>query len=759
MLPQASAPTAASWCALVLTSPAEHDLVLLGGGHSHLAVLRRWAMRPQPGVRLTLVARELHTPYSGMLPGLIAGHYGFDAAHVDLGPLAVAAGARLIHAEVSGLDAAGKFLHFGDRPPLRYDTLSINSGATPAVRGVSAGVDQLRLVKPISRFLPAFDAVLRRLEAAVEPLAVVVVGGGPGGVELVLAFAHRLTRAGMRDRARLMLATASARVLEGHGPGVAGAVERELERAGVSLAPAAEVVKVESGRLVCADGRRLAADETFWVTGVEAPPWLTASGLAVDAAGFVEVGETLQSVSHEDVFAAGDVAALRHAPRPKSGVYAVRAGAVLARNLPAWIRGERLRRFRPQRRALYLISTGDRRAVVSRPGLPPLLGSWVWRWKDRIDRRFMARYQELAPMDPRPPRSVVAASRGGQRLAAGMRCRGCGGKVAVRPLAEALAKAGIGDGRHFEDAAELPVPGQLLQQTIDGFPLPVSDPYLGGRLAALHALGDLHAMGADPLGALALAGIPYAGEAQMAADLTALMAGAERELRLAGCALLGGHSCESEAISLGLALTGRIPDDDRGRVLRKDRLQPGQVLVLTKPLGTGALLAAAASGRTASRHVEAALASMLQSNGPALAQLRRFAATACTDVTGFGLLGHALEMASASGCALEFHADRISALPGALEAIGADVVSSLQAANEDVLEHAVLAAGIGPGDPSLRLLCDPQTCGGLLFSVPEAVAQPCVAALRQAGFNAAAVVGRVVAATSTRPLRILTEKP
>lgn len=741
-----------------MLTPAEHDLVLLGGGHSHLAVLRRWAMRPQPGVRLSLIARELHTPYSGMLPGLIAGHYDFDASHVDLGPLAVAAGARLIHAEVCGLDADAKRLHFADRPPLRYDTLSINSGATPSITGVAGAVERLRLVKPISRFLPALDAVLGRVAGSKEVLDLAVVGGGAGGVELILALACRLEQLGCRERVRLQLVTGSSRLLQSHASDVARKMTREIERAGVEVAMSATVVEVEAAALRCASGARIAADEVFWVTGAGAPEWAPSSGLAVDDAGFIRVGPSLQSLSHEDVFAAGDVAALSHAPRPKSGVYAVRAGAVLAHNLGAWIRGAPLRRYQPQRRALYLISTGDRRAILARPGLPALLGAWVWRWKDVIDRRFMARYQRLPQMKQDPPRSVVAPSRGGQRLAVGMRCRGCGGKIAVRPLTGALGRlpgAGEGGRLRFEDAARLPVSGPLLEQTIDGFALPVSDPYLGGRLAALHALGDLHAMGADPVGALALAGIPFAGDAQMEEDLALLMAGVERELTAADCPLLGGHSCENDSLSLGLALTGRIPEDDPGRVLGKDRLLPGQALVLTKPLGTGALLAGAASGRIASRDVEAALAVMLMSNGPALAHLHRHRATACTDVTGFGLLGHALEMAQASGCTLELYPERVTPLPGALEAIAADIVSSLQVANEEVIAATDLGSSIASDAPLARLLCDPQTCGGLLFSVPETEAAACVAALRAAGFPAASMVGRVCRSEAgARPLRL-----
>ncbi|MEE4299217.1 MAG: selenide, water dikinase SelD [Pseudomonadales bacterium] len=736
---------------------SELELLLLGGGHAHVQVLRSFAMRPLQGVRVTVVSRDVHTPYSGMLPGHVAGLYGADDIHIDIGPLAHAAGARLIHDEMIDLDLSQRRAIFSERPALRYDLLSLDTGSTPALGDLEGDRDRIIPVKPISAFLPKLTKLLERVATATRTLDVGIVGAGAGGVELCLALAERLRLEGLADRARLHLFCGGDCPLEHARPGARRRFERALWRRAVEVHRSARVRRYEARRLLCEDGRAVPVDEVLWVTQAEAPAWARRSGLAVDEQGFVEVGPTLQSLSHPEVFAAGDLATLTHAPRPRSGVYAVRAGPVLVRNLRAWVRDRPLRAWQPQTRALYLVTTGAREAVVLREGVPAFAGAWVWRVKDAIDRRFMRRFAELPAMAREGPESEVAPARGGGRLDAGMRCSGCGSKLGTETLLAGLGAIGAAAGvAGFEDAAALPVDDAALLQTIDGFPLPLPDPWLSGRIAAIHALGDVHAMGAQALGAQAFAAVPFMAPAMMADDLAQLMAGVALELQRHGCALLGGHSCEGAEAMIALAVTGRAGDD--AGAFRKGGGRAGDVLVLCKALGTGVVMAATTDGRLPTRDRGAAVSHMLQSNEAAVAVLRAHGVHACTDVTGFGLLGHALEMAEASGCSLELQVGAAVALPGALAALGAGEGSSLQDDNEALLDRCLLR-GVARDAPALRLLADPQTCGGLLAALPEDRAEHCVSALEDAGYAAARVVGRLRAREEQTSHEIIAHGP
>ncbi len=738
-------------------SPVVKDLVLVGGGHSHVAVLRRFGMKPVPGLRITLVARDVHTPYSGMLPGYMAGHYGYDDCHIDLRPLAQFAGARLFHGEVEGLDLEQRTVGVANRPPVPYDLLSINTGSRPRVADVPGAAEYATPVKPIDSFLTRWQAMVERVLASHGDYRIVLVGGGAGGVELALAVQYRLRhllaeRGDRPQRLHFSLLTQGPAILPSHNAGVRSRFQRVLKERGVEVHTDHRVTEVTPGQ-VRAEGRpAVAADDVLWVTTAAAAPWPGEAGLAVDGEGFIRVDHQLQSVSHPGVFAVGDVAALPD-PRPKSGVFAVRQGPVLADNLRRAATGRSLRRYRPQRHFLGLISTGDRYAVASRGGWS-LEGAWLWRVKDWIDRRFMARFNDLPTMDE---------DEGGPELAHGiadqeairelstiaMRCGGCGAKVGSTVLTRVMQRLAAGSRGDVivgldspDDAAVLEVPpGKVMVQSVDYFRAFIDDPYLFGQIAANHALGDLFAMGADPQSALAIATVPYGRERIVEQTLHDMMQGALKVLDSCGAVLAGGHSSEGAELAFGLTVNGLA---DPEVMWRKGGLRAGDALVLTKPIGTGTLFAADMRQQAKGRWIHGAIDAMLLTNHGAADCLRRHGATACTDVTGFGLLGHLVEMTRASGVDARVQLTAVPLLDGAAETVAAGILSSLQPQNLR-LRRAVRDLEATARHPLFPLLFDPQTAGGLLAGVPGDQADACIAELRDLGYPEATVIGHIAA--------------
>lgn len=752
-------------------APVLRDIVLIGGGHSHVGVLRMWAMKPVPGARLTLICTDTDTPYSGMLPGYIAGHYSCEDVHIDVRRLAEFAGARYYRDEVTGIDRATRRVICRERPPVAYDLLSINIGSTPRLADVPGADAHAVPVKPIRQFGVRWHALLDRVHAAPRT-TLAVVGGGAGGVELALAMQYRLRReleALGRDPAALTLHlfTAGADILPTHNAAVRRRFARVLAERGISLHRNAEVVRVDGNVLHTRRGETLAADEIVWVTQAGGAPWLADSGLALDAGGFIRVRDTLQTETDPLIFAAGDCASMIDHPLEKAGVFAVRMGPPLTENLRRALLGKPLKPYRPQRRWLALISTGDRHAIASR-GAFYARGDWVWRWKDWIDRRFMQRFSELPAMDatrPTPAASAIPLETAEQTQAISalaMRCGGCGAKVGATVLSRALAQVApierddVLIGLHApDDAAVLRVPpGKAVVQTVDFFRAFVDDPYLFGRIAANHALGDVFAMGAEAQSATAIATVPPGLEAKVEDTLFQMMSGAVSVLNEAGCALVGGHTGEGRELALGFAVNGLI-DEALTAVMTKGGLRPGDTLILTKPIGTGTLFAAHARLAAKGRWIDAALASMQVSNRAAVACLIAHGARACTDLTGFGLLGHLVEMTKPSGVDAELELDALPVLDGARETAAAGILSSLQPANVR-LRRALRNQDEALQHPCYPLLFDPQTAGGLLAGVPETEAEACLAELRRLGYPAAARIGCVLPRSETlEPIRLV----
>ena len=732
-------------------APVIKDVVLVGAGHAHVSVLRSFGMRPVPGVRFTLISREVHTPYSGMLPGLVAGLYDFDDAHIDTAPLARFAGARNYQDEVEGIDVAGRRIICRERPAVPYDILSLNVGSTPNTRTVP-GADRYAIpVKPIDGFRLRFAALVARTLQSRGRASIVLVGAGAGGVELLLATERRLRNevvAAGHDAAGLSftLVSGAPDILPNFPPAFRARFETLLTQRNIRVIRGAAVVCVEQGRLLLDRHAPITADEILWTTEGAAAPWLQTTGLPLDDRGFLRVDEFLRVVERDDVFAAGDVISYPSRPLPKSGVYAVREGPVVADNIRRTLNSSPLRRYLPQRRALYLISTGERCAVGTRNGFT-FQGNWVWRWKDWIDRRFMRRFNELPEMPGAEAAASTADPKAHDHHLAAMRCGGCGAKVGATVLSRAIhsidpvRRPDIVVGLDApDDAAVVDTGGDRLSvQTVDYFRAIADDPYTFGRIAANHSLGDIYAMGGEPQSALAIATMPYGVEAKVEADLTAMMIGANEVLRAAGCALVGGHTSEGAELALGFAVNGLV---SRAAMLRKSGPKPGDVLILTKSIGTGTLLAADMRGKAKARWVFAAIKHMLQSNAAAAAILQRHHAHAGTDVTGFGLVGHLHEMLRGSDVEAKIAIGSVPVLEGARDTAARGIVSSLQSQNLH-LEVSIRNRDAVRAHPVYPLLFDPQTAGGLLAAVPPREAARCVNELRKAGYAHATAVGTI----------------
>lgn len=732
-----------------VTSPIFKDLVLVGGGHSHAIALKMFAMKPLPGVRLTLISEVSHTPYSGMLPGHVAGIYDYDESHIDLRRLAQFAQAQVYIDRVIGLDLENNKVICANRPDVAFDLLSINIGSTPAIISVPGTAEYAIPAKPVPKFLSAWNQLLKDVAANPEkPIKIAIVGGGAGGVELALAMHSRLDKFS-KQNPEIHLFHSGSYLLPNYNQWVGHRLQKILTQREIQLHLSEKVCEVEPHKVICESDLVIECDRIFWVTQASAPTWLQASGLATDTKGFIGVGDTLQSVSHPQVFAAGDIAAMVSHPRPKAGVFAVRQGKPLFNNLRRTLLGKPLKPYKPQKQYLSLIGTGDKSAIASWGNFgcqSPLL----WHWKDRIDRQFMARFHSLPEMSavtqskiPKPKYKIPNPP---------MRCAGCGSKIGSTTLERVLHRIKLEQPESAnrediligldapDDAAVVRVPAdQVMVHTLDYFRSLINDPFIFAQISANHCLSDIFAMGATPQSALAIVTIPYAWEKKQEETLYQLLSGASKVLHQSETPLVGGHTTEGAELIFGLSCNGLAYPN---QLLRKGGMKPGQVLILTKPLGTGTLFAADMRLKAKGRWIDGAVASMLLSNQAAAKCLLKYGTTACTDVTGFGLLGHLLEMIQASQVAVELDLEAIPVLEGALETLQMGIVSSLHPQNLRASRQISNLSQVRDRF-NYPLLFDPQSSGGLLAAIPDERAGACVASLKTLGYTHSRIIGRV----------------
>ena len=847
--------------------PTQLDLVLIGGGHAHVHVLKMLGMPPnrqwliEHGVQVTLIARDLHTPYSGQLPGFVAGHYTYDEIHLDVAKLCRFSNTRLVHATAHKITysransttsttnnriAGSGMVYCSDgRPPIRFDALSIDVGITPSTSGITTKTSAENMdsavvpVKPIANFCRAYQdlqqTILNKYSNSNSNTnqtqnnnkhVVAVIGGGAGGIELAMSMRHAF-----RDyphQVQVMVVTRGKSLLAQHNASVQRIFKRILKERNIDVYHQAEVIGVEQHldtslsckRLVLSKTTRqnyrdpIVVDSIIWCTQASAASWLSEdTPLATTKKGnFVQIESTYESVSHKGIFACGDCCHMVDHPRPKAGVFAVRAGPPLLENLKRYLSNQPLQRHVPQRDFLGLISTGDKYAVASKGWWFALEGRYLWTLKDYIDRTWMEKYTVLPNLEEMmsemsfssgsscwsigsgPPQrkrrklghptATVGSLNKGKEVADNffaadpMRCGGCGAKVGATTLSRVLSTIHIRQVKRarqlqqpppppmdHDDAAILPLPKQrfvggtgAIVQSIDYFRSLLDDPFVFGKIVAVHALSDVHAMGGHckAQSAMALAVVPFAADDAITESLLVhLLSGISDVIQAEGVQLVGGHTCEGTELACGLSVQGYTESAEK--LLRKRGGKVGDRIILTKPLGTGALFAADMRAQCRGEFMAQAIESMVQSNYEASKIAKATTGVhACTDCTGFGLMGHLLEMLMANegnnggkdagtesiGAVLDIRA--MEFLKGGLEASENDIFSTLQPQNQRnrraVVNHTAAAKTYPVEYP---LLFDPQTAGGLIFFVDPKTCDTFTSQLKDI-YASTAVIGELV---------------
>ena len=746
------------------SAPVICDVLLVGGGHSHVILIRMWAMQAIPGVRLTLVSEKVNTPYSGMLPGLIAGHYNEDDVHIDLARLCTWAKVRFVEQRVTAIDLAAKTVTLNaPRPKLSFDILSLDTGSTPELS--VPGSEQFSVpVKPVHGFYSRWQLLQSRLQQHVaknqqapitsdntaknqqrRALNVGVIGSGAGGFELVTAMRYALSA----ELANCHWFIRGARALKGRPEKISAMAIQTAMDAGVIVHSNFDVVDVQADAVIARDGRHVVLDEIVWCAAARAPQWPAQAGLSVDKRGFVLTNAFLQSLTHEFVFATGDIGTQEATPSDKAGVFAVRQAPVLFQNIRRFLLNKKLKPFRPQSDFLSLMATGERSAIGNR-GSVCVQGAWVWRVKDVIDQKFMNQFRLLPEMKSRRnlfkvPQALLDNSSvsAGDADGSHMRCRGCGGKVGASILDSVLneikscSKADIVSGLDEAcDAAIFETSRQLVVQSVDQISALCDDPYIFGRIAAVHALSDIFSSGATAHSAQVLVSLPFADHRIVKRDLKQLMAGVVDALNEEGCTLLGGHTAESSDLALGLVVNGFLESGKNSNIAEQ-----GDCLILTKPVGTGTLLAGMMKQKAKGSDVQSALMGMQQSNRAAANILYEHSAKAVTDITGFGLLGHLHRLLIPLSVGATINAQKVPLYAGAHALAELGTESTLLAQNQHVLDQINYDNTLSSA--YLNLLCDPQTSGGLLGIVSSTQCDAVLSRLREQGCSSAQTIGTI----------------
>ena len=704
---------------------AEKKLVLIGGGHSHILLLKKLGMQPIKGLNITLITPNPELVYTGMLPAAILGVYSFEQIKVDLFNLVNFANSKIIFSYVNKIDLRKKVVCLDERTPIEFDILSIDIGINYQLLNVPGSERFSTPVKPFDNFINQWEKFLSNLTARENTPELSIIGAGAAGCELALCINFKLKSLGKIPKIHLIDKTEIA----GNFPDRAKAnILKLLNRNKVILQNNANISSISKGRVHLEEGKIITSDLILSAAGGKPHKWLSETELNLEN-GFLSIKQSLQSTSHDFVFASGDCASIINLPTQKAGVFAVRSAPFLYQNIKNYLSSKKLKRYNPQKKFLQALTIDNKKALLFW-GSFSLQGTIPWIFKDFVDKSFIKKFSVKHSM-----KSTVVEKNNleNQEL-----CGACGAKVGSIVLENALAKLpkntngminAIGD-----DAAIVDINQGKHVFTTDHLRKFCSDPWKMSRITAIHSLGDIWAMGSIPLLVLSHITIPDLSITDQKRYLDEIVDSANSVFKKEGASIIGGHTSKGKELTIGFTIIGQI----NKKPITLNGAKDGDQIILTKPLGTGTILAGEMQGLAKGIWIKNAHDWMMKSQG-CVTKFLVNKVTSMTDVTGFGLYGHLKNICKSSNISAVLSIDEIPILEGALEL-------SLKGVKSTIFDDNFQQAEVNDINlDNLRwpLLFDPQTAGGLLASVPKRHIYEVKKQLKKLGFSSS-VIGKFV---------------